>query len=203
MPFVFDFLTFRLHKAVWDCHHGPTHRLAARMAALATLERSPHTQDRIRNMVNIEGAELLHRLTPLTQCSLPDMVGDLHDIPAGRSRLGLQRRLAAQLRLTLAASLWEELDDTHPLSHAWPFHRSNDHKGGKATHPGQSSWILLPPSYGCKVPNATYRDGIKRHLALPLHDIGARCNAHNQMAATAAICGTRQTCMRYIAEGVF
>ena len=79
-----------------------------------------HTQDRIRNMINNEGAELLHRLGPLTQCSLPDMVGDVHDIPAGRSRLGLQRRLAAQIRLALAASLWEELDDTHPLSQEKP-----------------------------------------------------------------------------------
>ena len=72
----------------------PTHRLAARMAALATLRAfRPHTQDRIRNMVNNEGAELLHRLGPLTQCSsIVTMVGDLHDIPAGRSRLGLQRR---------------------------------------------------------------------------------------------------------------
>ena len=69
------------------------------MAALATLERSPNTQDRLRNMVNNEGAELLHRLGPLTQCSLPDMVGDLHDIPAGRSRLGLQRRLAGKFAL--------------------------------------------------------------------------------------------------------
>ena len=154
----------------------PTFRLAARTAALTTLTKMPTTLERIRTLVAREGHELLDRLSTLTGTSVSDMVGDMLEIPDGRSLSGLQRRLTAQLRLSLAGELWSKLDNEHPLSQAWPFHRSNDKKAGPAKQPGQSSWMLSPPTWGCKIPNRTFRDGIKMRLGLPLHDLGARCS---------------------------
>ena len=155
--------------------HLPTLAIAARISMLATVPRTPANRAFFDSHLRDELTHLGAQFDELIDGRTADILGQIADPPPGRSFRGLQKRLMTQHYTQLSRELLHLGPEHQRLIDAWFAHHSNDDPMAKASHPGQSSWLLAKPTPQRSLPDAAVIYGIRRRLGLSANPNDMTC----------------------------
>ena len=142
--------------------------LAARRAALATIPGEKPLAAYKEELLATEGPALLAQLQAQLAHPVAELVGDLRQMPEGKSTRQLSRKLMHGIRLHSVRTLRRtEGEMPAAMRHNWARNRSTDGGTAATAYTSQGAWLRATPSNAAyTVANETFRFNIGHRLGL-------------------------------------